>query len=277
MKTRPAAVEGLFYPQDKLELFEQVQTLLNQAQQEKAKQQVKNPGNNNSSAPVVALIVPHAGYIYSGLTAAFAYQEIIAQKQHIQRVILLGPAHRVAFDGMAAPDASFFSTPLGLIAIDTQEIQRLVAANQLLLSNQAHQQEHSIEVQLPFLQNILNDFKLLPIVVGQCHSESVSTLLQHYLNQPGNLVIISTDLSHFLDYPTAQLQDLETSTKIMHFKHNKLQHSDACGRIALAGLIHQAQEKQLIIKQLDIRNSGDTAGDKQRVVGYGAWSLYDHH
>ena len=175
---------------------------------------------------------------------------------------------------MAVPDVNFFTTPLGKIPLDTDEIAYLQQKYQLLLSNQPHEQEHCLEVQLPFLQTIINNFKLIPIVVGECSIEPISNLLHRYIDQPENLIIISTDLSHFMEYSSAHQRDQQTSNKIMHFIYNELEFNDACGRTPLAGLLQLADEKQLSIKQLDMRNSGDTAGDKQRVVGYGAWSLY---
>jgi len=266
MTSRPPAVAGLFYPENILELKQQVQSLLDQASNT-----AENSSKNN---PATALIVPHAGYIYSGLTAAFAYREIIPFANKIKRIILLGPSHRVAFNGMAVPDAEAFTTPLGNISLDRDEIQYLINEHGLLLSNQAHEQEHSLEVQLPFLQTIINDFKLVPIVVGQSNIESIANVIQQYINQPDNLIIISTDLSHFHEYSTAQLHDQKTTEKIMHFKYNELDYEDACGRLPLAGMLQLAKQEHLSIQQLDVRNSGDTAGDKQRVVGYGAWSIY---
>jgi len=266
MISRPAAVAGLFYPEDSKELKQQVQTLLQQAHDTSI--------NLNKTQQAIALIVPHAGYIYSGLTAAYAYQQIIPYAESIKRVILLGPSHRVAFNGMAVPDVSSFITPLGKIPLDNKEIDNLVEEQQLLLSNQAHEQEHSLEVQLPFLQVILNNFQLVPIVVGQSDSKAISEVLQRYINQPENLILISTDLSHFSEYSIAQQHDQKTNEKIMHFKYSELDYNDACGRLPLAGMLQLAKEKHLSIQQLDIRNSGDTAGDKQRVVGYGSWSIY---
>ncbi|MFK5894656.1 MAG: AmmeMemoRadiSam system protein B [Pseudomonadota bacterium] len=263
MTSRAAAVAGLFYPQDKNELKQQIQYFLEQA----------NTTESSNQQPL-AIIVPHAGYIYSGLTAAYAYQKIIHMGDSIKRVIILGPAHRFAFNGMAVPDVSSFVTPLGKIPLDTDEINHLLEEYQLLLSNQAHDQEHCLEVQLPFLQTIIHDFKLIPIVVGQCDINSVANLCRRYINQPGNLIVISTDLSHFMEYTSAQQHDQKTSNKIMQLNYNELEYNDACGRTPLAGMLQLADQQQLSIQQLDMRNSGDTAGDKQRVVGYGAWSIY---
>jgi MEMO1 family protein len=265
MISRPAAVAGQFYPQDSNELKQQIQNLLQQAH--------NNSRNLNKTQQAIALIVPHAGYIYSGLTAAYAYQEIIPYAELIKRVIIFGPSHRVAFNGMAVPDVSSFQTPLGNIPLDNKEIQYLVE-QQLLLSNQAHEQEHSIEVQLPFLQATLNNFQLIPIVVGQSNSREISAVLSRYISNPENLILISTDLSHFSEYSIAQQHDQKTCEKIMQFKYNELDYDDACGRLPLSGMLRLAKEKNYSIQQLDIRNSGDTAGDKQRVVGYGSWSIY---
>ena len=266
MKCRAAAVAGLFYPEDANKLKQQVNYFLQQT-----KNQIEKSPKKQQS---IAIIVPHAGYIYSGLTAAYAYQEIIPYADSIKRVILLGPSHRVAFNGMAVPDVESFSTPLGEISLDKIEIQSLITEHQLLISNPAHEQEHSLEVQLPFLQTILNNFQLIPIVVGQSNSREISELLFQYFNKPGNLIVISTDLSHFSEYSVAQLHDQQTNNKIMHLNYNELDYDDACGRLPLCGMLRLAKENHLSIKQLDLRNSGDTAGDKQRVVGYGAWSIY---
>ena len=277
MTSRQAAVAGLFYPSDKNELKQQVLSLLGQA-----KTEVSEDTQKNYPLPRV-LIVPHAGYIYSGLTAAFAYNSLNQQNAHqteiinnnlIKRVILLGPGHRVAVEGMAVPSVSSFVTPLGKVLLDEYEINELVKQNLVLLSDRAHEQEHSLEVQLPFLQTIIKAFKLVPIVVGQCSIDSISKLLSRYINNSHDLIIISTDLSHFLGYSEAQLCDKKTSNKIMSFNYEAFGNNDACGRIPMAGMLKLAKQFNLSIRQLDMRNSGDMAGDKQRVVGYGAWSLY---
>ncbi len=267
---RTAAFAGSFYAGDKTELSEHIQLLFTQAQQQQS----------IFSATPKALVVPHAGYIYSGLTAAIAYQQIIAHKEKIKRVVLLGPSHHFAFDGMAVPLHSQFTTPLGNVVLDKGEIKFLLKSSllqneQILQSNQAHEQEHSLEVQLPFLQLSLNEFELIPIVVGQCHVEAIAFLLERYLHQKETLIVISTDLSHFLSYHEAQQRDQQTNDKIMNYEFNQFNYEDACGRTPLAGMLALAKQKELQIKLLDMRNSGDTAGTKDRVVGYGAWSLYE--
>ncbi len=277
MTSRPAAVAGLFYPGDANELQQQVLSLLNQAETESVVDSQLNRQN------LRALIVPHAGYIYSGLSAAFAYNTLVEQQsdqasnlknQNIKRVVLLGPGHRVAVNGMAVSSVSSFTTPLGNVTLDQDEINELLKNNLVLSSDLAHKEEHSLEVQLPFLQSTIQEFKLVPIVVGQCSIESISNLLLRYINNPHDLIVISTDLSHFLEYFEAQQHDQATSDKIMSFKYDQFASNDACGRIPMAGMLKLAKQSDLFIQQLDMRNSGDTAGDKDRVVGYGAWGLY---
>ena len=277
MTSRPAAVAGLFYPGDANELQQQVLSLLTQAETGSVVDTQLDRQN------LRALIVPHAGYIYSGLSAAFAYNTLVEQKtdqtpiaknQQISRVILLGPGHHVAVNGMAVPSVSSFSTPLGDVVLDRDEINELLKNNLVLSSDLAHKEEHSLEVQLPFLQSTIQQFKLIPIVVGQCSVELISKLLLRYINNPHDLIVISTDLSHFLEYFEAQQHDQSTGDKIMHFKYDQFEANDACGRIPMAGMLKLAKQSDLFIKQLDMRNSGDTAGDKDRVVGYGAWGLY---
>ncbi len=277
MTSRPAAVAGLFYPGDANELQQQILSLLNQAGTESV---VDTPLNRQN---LRALIVPHAGYIYSGLSAAFAYNTLVGQQseqtsnfknQRIKRVILLGPGHRVAVNGMAVPSVSSFTTPLGNVTLDQDEINELLKNKLVVSSDLAHKDEHSLEVQLPFLQSTIQQFKLIPIVVGQCSIDLISELLLRYINNPHDLIIISTDLSHFLEYFEAQQHDQNTGDKIMSFKYDQFGANDACGRVPMAGMLKLAKQSGLLIKQLDMRNSGDTAGDKDRVVGYGAWGLY---
>jgi len=263
MTSRAPAVAGMFYPSDPQELKQQVLSLLAQAK--------ASADPSQESHLLRALIVPHAGYIYSGLSAAFAYNLL---NQDYKRVILLGPGHRVAVDGMAVPDVSSFASPLGEVPLDEDEIDELVRENLVISSNRAHEQEHCLEVQLPFLQTSIESFKLIPIVVGQCRIESIAQLLSRYINNADDLIVISTDLSHFLEYSQAQQQDQNTRDKIMAYEYERFGTNDACGRIPMAGMLQLAKDSGLSIKQLDMRNSGDTAGDKQSVVGYGAWGLY---
>jgi len=260
---RPPAVAGSFYPDNVNTLQKMIQELMHQV-----------PQRQNSSTKPKALIVPHAGYIYSGLTAAFGYHQLQQFKQDIKRVILLGPSHRVALYGMAVPSVDYFQTPLGDIQLDTSEINKLVQQGLVDFSDQAHQQEHSLEVQLPFLQQVLDDFTLLPIVVGQSPYQVTSQLLESYINNSEDLIVISTDLSHFLTYQQAQERDQRTANLIENLSLEQLTGHDACGVMPLTGMLQTCKAHDFNITQLDLRNSGDTAGDKQRVVGYGSWAVY---
>lgn len=218
-----------------------------------------------------AIIVPHAGYVYSGPIAATAYARLIPAALSINRVVLLGPAHRVAFQGLALSEATAFITPLGEVAIDHNSYQTLRDLPFVGFLEQAHTQEHSLEVQLPFLQTVLADFKLVPIVVGEATPQQVSQVLSRLWGNDETLLVISSDLSHYLDYNSAQQLDQHTSNSIERLDYENIGYNQACGGIAICGLLKLLAEKSLHIQTLDLRNSGDTAGDKQRVVGYGAY------
>jgi len=256
---RPAAVAGYFYPADASELRHTINQLMTQA---------------TVTGPVPkALIAPHAGYIYSGLTAAFAYAHLQPVRDRITRVILLGPAHRVYIKGMALSSATHFSTPLGNIEINQEAVKLLKKMPQVIVSDAAHQQEHSLEVHLPFLQFLLSQFSLVPIVVGETSPHQVAEVLELFWGDPDTLIIISSDLSHYHDYETAKKIDAATTHAIEHFELGKIGPEQACGCMPLCGLLELARAKKLAINTLDVRNSGDTAGTKDRVVGYGAWSI----
>jgi AmmeMemoRadiSam system protein B len=255
---RPAAVAGLFYPENPVELRQSIGALLR---------------DNPAAGPVPrAMIVPHAGYIYSGPVAARAYNRIAAAGGTIRRVVILGPAHRVALKGMALSTAQQFRTPLGDIPLDTTFIQYLGQLPGVTFSDLAHRDEHGIEVQLPLLQSVLGQFNLVPVVVGACDAETVGALLEAALDDEHTLVIISSDLSHYHPYAVAQTLDLETAQRIESL-HGPLNGDSACGAYALNGLLALARQHHLRAERLDLRNSGDTAGPKDRVVGYGAWAI----
>jgi len=260
--TRPPAVAGLFYPGDAGELQYTVDQLLKQA-----------AANNLQTLPAIrAIIAPHAGYIYSGPIAATAYQQLDNMKQHIRRVAVLGPSHRVALGGMAVPDSEYFATPLGRIALDNDTISKLLRHPQVTRSNLAHGQEHSLEVQLPFLQRLLGDFQLIPIVVGEASPEAVADVIAELLDSGDDLlIVISSDLSHYHDYATAQSLDNRTSAAIETLQDERIGYNDACGCNPIKGLLHVARQRGWHAHTVDLRNSGDTAGDKSRVVGYGAY------
>ena len=266
-KVRQPAVAGMFYPADEQILKDDILTYLEQV-------------TVKPSSQPKALVVPHAGYIYSGAIAASAYKQLIPFKDKINRVVLLGPSHRVAFSGLAVPEADYFNTPLGEIPIDKNGIQEISHLAQVITSNQAHSEEHSLEVQLPFLQVILDEFSLIPIVVGDAERHDVAEVInQSWCGEDGScdehtLIVISTDLSHYHEYSEAKHLDLLTSDAIEHLKPDLISYEDACGRNGLKGMMTVADEKGLSVELLDLRNSGDTAGDKNRVVGYGAYAFH---
>ncbi len=257
---RPTAVAGSFYPSQPQELKQQVNAFLNPAGKT-----VKKPR---------ALIVPHAGYIYSGSIAGAAYSLLIDYAHTINNVILLGPSHHVGFQGLAGSHFTRFSTPLGEIPLDIETLNKLERLPQVSLLNEAHELEHSLEVQLPFLQEVLGHFLLSPLVVGQCNKQAVAEVIEAVSDIPNSLIIISTDLSHFHKYEVCQHLDGQTSVDILQL-HSQLNGEQACGCKALNGLLFWAKQQGLHIELIDLKNSGDSAGPKERVVGYGAYALYD--
>lgn len=257
-RTRPAAVAGLFYPADPATLASQLDAFLKAAE-------CKEPSPK-------AMIVPHAGTIYSGPIAASAYASLKNNRHNIQQVVLLGPAHRVGFRGLAAPSNHYFETPLGRVEIDVEAIKKITENyQQVILDDRPHAEEHSLEIQLPFLQKTLGNFKLLPLVVGQATTEEVAEVIREYWGGSKTLIVISSDLSHFHDYATATKRDTKTSAAIEALQGEDIGPEDACGFLPVRGLLKIAEEKALKVKTIDQRNSGDTAGDKNRVVGYGAY------
>ena len=258
---RDPAVAGLFYSEDPVVLQQQLEGFLSQKPSVRA-----NPK---------ALIVPHAGYIYSGPVAASAYTELIPIREHIQRVVLLGPAHRVGFRGLAASSAAYFATPLGLIRIDREAMDDILDLPQVRLFDDAHLEEHSLEVQLPFLQTVLGkDFALVPLVVGEAKAEEVAEVIEKLWGGPETLLVVSSDLSHYQDYETARRLDSATSAAIEQLDPQALNYQQACGRNPVSGLLVAARHHHLQVKTLDLRNSGDTAGSRDRVVGYGAYVFF---
>jgi len=257
---RPAAVAGMFYPADKDQLSQDIETYLGAAK--------------STVSPPKAIIAPHAGYVYSGPIAASAYACLIPVKDKIKKVILLGPAHRVPFTGLAAPSSDGFATPLGVVPVDQQSIKQIIQLPQVKLIDDAHEQEHSLEVHIPFLQVILDDFKLIPLVVGDASPTDVAEVLQQLWGGDETLIVISSDLSHYNDYATAQQMDRSTSVAIEHLQPEHIHYDMACGRNPVNGLLELAKQKGLKGQTLDLRNSGDTAGPKDRVVGYGAYVFH---
>jgi len=260
---RPAAVAGMFYPGDARSLASEVDDLL---------------GSVEHAAPRLgypkALIVPHAGYIYSGGVAARAYDELAAARRSVRRVVLLGPTHRVAVRGLAAPSVEAFATPLGAVRIDREAIASVRELPQVVINDAAHALEHSLEVQLPFLQAVLGDFALVPFAVGSAGVEQVAEVLERLWGGPETLIVISTDLSHYHSYQQARAIDGATIERIARFATD-LDHEEACGATPLNGLLSFSKQKNLSLKLLATCNSGDTAGGKDRVVGYSSFGLYE--
>lgn len=255
----------MFYPAAAKQLRHDVELLLAAAAAK------SHPG----LAPKV-LIAPHAGYIYSGPVAASAYILLKSLREQIQRVVLLGPAHRVAVRGVATSCADFFETPLGRIPIDQTAIAELLKQPFVQASDRAHAQEHGLEVHLPFLQTVLpNPFTLVPLIVGECSPEQVAQLLEILWGGPETLIIISSDLSHYESYDQAVRHDAQTCHAIEKLDFQTLHHDDACGYYPVRGLLTLAKARGMSVKTLDLRNSGDTAGSRDQVVGYGAWAFYE--
>lgn len=257
---RPPAVAGAFYPGERQTLSGTVASLLATAG---ARQ------NGASSATPKVLIVPHAGYVYSGEMAARGYARLSAARGTIRRVVLLGPVHRVPVRGLALPGTQAFATPLGEVALDAQAVAALSKLPQVVVNPTVHAREHALEVQLPFLQSVLDDFTLLPLAVGDATSQEVAEVLETVWGGPETLIVISSDLSHYLPYPTAQAIDRATVHRILAL-HGPLTHEQACGGTPINGLLLAAQRHHLQPELLGLCNSGDTAGDRQRVVGYTA-------
>jgi AmmeMemoRadiSam system protein B len=258
---REPVVAGLFYPAEPGALRDEVRRYLSAAA-------------TSGEAPPKAIIAPHAGYVYSGPVAGTAYARLAALRGTVRRVVLLGPCHRVAFRGIAASSAERFRTPLGDIATDTAALEALARFPQVNLLDAAHAQEHSLEVHLPFLQEVLGDFTLVPLVVGDATAAEVAEVLEALWGGPETLVVISSDLSHYHDYPTARARDAATTRAIEALRLENLDHEDACGRTPIIGLLEVARRHGYTVENVDLRNSGDTAGPRDRVVGYGAYVLH---
>ena len=259
--TRTPAVAGMFYPAHAAELHTQVQNFLNQVQAP-------------DEPPPKAIIVPHAGYIYSGPIAAVAYARLRAAREIITRVVLLGPSHRVGFRGIAVTSMDAFATPLGLIPVDREAIEQVRQLPDVGFLEQAHTQEHSLEVHLPFLQEVLDAFKLVPLVVGDARPSEVGAVLEALWGGPETLIVISSDLSHYHDYQTARAMDRETSNAIELLRFEAIDGEHACGCRPVNGLLWVARRKGLRCETIDLRNSGDTAGSRDQVVGYGAYVFH---
>ncbi|NJD35243.1 MAG: AmmeMemoRadiSam system protein B [Betaproteobacteria bacterium] len=263
---RPPAVAGMFYPGDPESLQDDLATCL-------ASCLTVSPAPTPAGL-LKAVIVPHAGYVYSGGTAGTAYALLAPLAGRIRRVVLLGPCHRVSVRGLAAPTVKAFATPLGSIPLDRAALDALADLPQVVASDAAHAQEHSLEVQLPFLQTVLGEFTLVPLAVGDAGADEVAEVIARLWGGPETLFVISSDLSHFHTYREAQRIDQATAEHILAL-HQLTSFDQACGALPINGLLAVARRRGLRIERVAQCNSGDTAGDKSRVVGYASFALYE--
>ena len=263
LSTRRPAVAGLFYPGEPRALKHALDRLLSAVAPQ-------------ASAPLPkAIIAPHAGYVYSGPVAASIYARLAPLRGHVARVVLLGPTHRVPIKGLAHPGCAWFETPLGKVEIDQEALAALKALPQVTGSAAAHAQEHSLEVHVPFLQAVLGDFKLVPLAVGHASAADVAAVLDALWGGPETLIVVSSDLSHYLPYDEAQQTDRATADAILGLRTD-IDHRAACGATPVTGLALTARRRGLTPELVDLRNSGDTAGDKSRVVGYGSFAFHEN-
>ncbi|HEX2850221.1 MAG TPA: AmmeMemoRadiSam system protein B [Acidimicrobiales bacterium] len=261
-RVRPPAVAGTFYPRGEGALREALDDAFR-----KARHDVHVDGSPK------AVIAPHAGYVYSGPIAATAYEQLAPARAVIRRIVLLGPSHRVPLRGIAASSADAFDTPLGAVPVDTARRDAVLRLPGVLVADAAHDQEHSLEVHLPFLQRVLDDFAVLPLVVGVTSPATVAAVLDAVWGGPETRIVVSSDLSHYHDHATAVRLDAATADAIVHGRLADIDDYDACGAYPVRGLLMAAAEHGLRVETLDLRNSGDTAGPTDRVVGYGAFAL----
>jgi AmmeMemoRadiSam system protein B len=259
-KIRPAAVAGSFYPGDPHRLEAKVGRLLSQVPP------------SGRAAPK-ALIAPHAGYVYSGAVAAAAFAQLRARADAITRVVVIGPAHYVPLRGIALSTAQAFATPLGRVAVDRDALAALADLPFVSTMDAAHAPEHALEVELPFLQRVLPRFTLVPLLVGGGTPQEVGAVLARLWGGEETLIVVSSDLSHFHEYETARWRDAATAQRIEAGDWARLGPDDACGRLAIAGLLIEAARHGLAAQRLALCNSGDTAGPRHEVVGYGAWAF----
>ncbi|MBN2573731.1 MAG: AmmeMemoRadiSam system protein B [Deltaproteobacteria bacterium] len=261
MHTRPPAVAGMFYPDKPQELAAAVRSYVAEATPPDLK------------GPPKGVIAPHAGYIYSGPIAGTAYAVLAARGKDIERAILFGPAHRVAFPGVAATGAAAFDTPLGPLPVDREAIALLVKEGHVREFERAHESEHSLEVQLPFLKQVCPNARIVPLLAGDYEWRPVERVLDVLWGGDETAIIVSSDLSHYHDYATAQNLDSDTAKTVERLGAGQIDQEQACGATCINGLLSVVASKGLGCTTLDLRNSGDTAGPRNRVVGYGAFAV----
>lgn len=257
-QTRPAAVAGRFYPSSAHALDRMVDAFLSEAQL-------------GRSAKPKAIIAPHAGYIFSGPIAGSAFRPWVDEADAIKRIVLIGPSHYVYFEGLALPNHTQFATPFGDVPVDGEAVKKLRELPQVQVFDPAHAQEHALEVELPFLQRTLNDFRIVPLVVGEASDEEICEVLDLLWGGPETRIVVSSDLSHFHGYEAARRLDRTTADHIEAGHRDPLTGNHACGYRAVRGFLKAAKAKELAAETVDLRNSGDTAGPSDRVVGYGAF------
>lgn len=259
---RPPAQAGRFYPSSPVRLQADLHDYLSGAMPPER-------------AVPKALIVPHAGYVFSGPVAASGFVRLGPAHEQIRRVILVGPSHYEDFDGLAASGADAFATPLGVVPLDPEGRQLLSTLPEVEVFEAAHTPEHCLEVELPFLQTVLDEFTLIPLLTGRTAPDLVATVLERLWGGAETCVVISSDLSHYHDHATATRRDRATAAAIEAWQDERLGLEDACGHRAIRGLLRLARRRGLRVETLDLRNSGDTSGARDRVVGYGAFAFYE--
>jgi AmmeMemoRadiSam system protein B len=260
---RPTAVAGTFYPGEASTLAAEVAAYLGEAKRLAA-----------ASPRPKAIIAPHAGYIYSGPVAASIYARLAPLRGQVRRVVLAGPAHRVFVRGAAVPATDGFASPLGTVPVDREALAALRRLPFVAVSDAAHAREHSLEVHLPFLQSVLGAFSLVPVVVGDAAPAEMARLFDAVWGASETLVVVSSDLSHYLPYESARRRDRGTASAILDFDA-RLAPDAACGAAPINGLLQAARRRGLAAELVDLRSSGDTAGDRERVVGYGAFAFHE--
>lgn len=257
-KVRPPAHAGQFYPANPERLRSEVLAMLADAK-------------TDGGPPPKAIIAPHAGYIYSGPIAASAYARLKPVRDIVRRVVLVGPSHYMWFEGLVAPAAEAFATPLGTVPVDKELISKATTMPQVSIVDHAHAREHSLEVQLPFLQLVLSNFSIAPLLVGHASEQQVGEVIDALWDGPETCVVVSSDLSHYHNYRTAVDMDRQTAEAIKSLRSDLLTEESACGREPIRGLLYVARKRGMVCQIVDLRNSGDTAGPRDRVVGYGAF------
>ncbi len=270
LRVRQPAVAGAFYPGNRDALLAEI----DRAFADSVRPEWKEATPSTPGPPPRALIVPHAGYVYSGAVAASAFSLLSPHRHAIRRVVLLGPSHRVFLNGIGVTSADAWDTPLGRVPIDDSARSTVLAVAWVRVDDRAHAPEHSLEVELPFLQTVLDDFVLLPLVVGDATDTQVADTIDIVWDGPDTVVVVSTDLSHYLPHDEAMRRDTRTADAIVANHPSAIAGEDACGNRGLRGLLVAARRRDLDVRRIDLRNSGDTAGNTERVVGYGAFAIF---